>query len=44
MANMLRGSKFNGNIDKWGVSNIKDMMCLVFESPLRNNTPKWYMS
>ena len=39
---MFYNSKFNGDISKWDVSNVKDMACMFDNSPLEINLPKWY--
>ena len=41
---MFRESKFNGDISKWDVSNVKakDMLLMFYDSPLEKNPPKWY--
>ena len=39
---MFQYSKFNGDISKWDVSNVKDMGEMFNESPLEKNPPKWY--
>ena len=42
MSYMFKHSKFNGDISKWDVSNVKDMGEMFNESPLEKNPPKWY--
>ena len=39
---MFENSKFNGDISKWDVSNVKDMGAMFYNSPLEKNPPKWY--
>ena len=42
MADMFYGSKFNGDISQWDVSNVKDMESMFKHSPLEGNEPDWY--
>ena len=39
---MFANSKFNGDISKWNVSNVKNMNYMFYKSPLEKNPPKWY--
>ena len=39
---MFQGSKFNGDISKWNVSNVRDMVDMFADSPLEGNEPAWY--
>ena len=42
---MFMYSKFtgeNGDISKWDVSNVENIMCLFYGSPIEKNPPKWY--
>ena len=39
---MFFGSKFNGDISKWDVSNVKTMNNTFACCPLEKNPPKWY--
>ena len=42
MADLFFGSKFNGDISDWDVLNCRKMKFMFDNSPLENNTPKWY--
>ena len=42
MSYMFYGSEFNGDISKWGVSNVEDMYGMFRNSTLEKNPPKWY--
>ena len=42
MIELFWGSKFNGDISEWDVSNVKDMRDMFYNSPLEKNPPKWY--
>ena len=42
MADLFFGSKFNGDISDWDVSNVTDMRYIFRDSLLENNPPKWY--
>ena len=42
MSRMFAYSKFNGDISKWDVSNVKNMRYMFYDSPLEKNPPKWY--
>lgn len=35
-------SRFNGDISKWDVSNVKNMNSMFKDSPLEGNEPDWY--
>ena len=35
-------SKFNGDISKWDVNNVKNIEGMIYDSPLEKNPPKWY--
>ena len=39
---MFYGSKFNGDISQWDVSNVKNMNSMFKDSPLEGNEPAWY--
>ena len=42
MSYMFEKSKFTGDISNWDVSGVKDMYGIFSNSPLENNTPKWF--
>ena len=44
MSGLFFGSKFNGDISDWDVSNVGNTGDMFKNSPLQNNPPKWYKS
>jgi hypothetical protein len=43
MKQMFYGCRnYNQNLDNWKLDNIKNYKMMFDESPLENNTPKWY--
>ena len=42
MSYLFKGSKFNGDISKWDVSNVEDMSFMFENCPLAKNPPEWY--
>ena len=42
MSSLFYGSKFNGDISKWDVSNVTNMEYMFARTPLEKNPPKWY--
>ena len=44
MADMFYGSKFNGDISQWDVSNVKDMIYMFDESKFNGDISKWNVS
>lgn len=41
MSNLFKDSKFNGDISKWDVSNVKDMRYIFSDSKLEGKEPSW---
>ena len=41
MADMFYGSKFNGDISQWDVSNVRDIGYMFFESNFNGDISKW---
>ena len=44
MTSMFAYSKFNGDISKWDVSNVKDMYWMFNNSKFNGNISKWDVS
>ena len=42
MSGLFMNRRFNGNISKWDVSNVKTMHKMFEGCPLEKNPPKWY--
>ena len=42
MSRLFLSSEFNGDISKWNVSNVEDMIDMFKRSPLEGNEPDWY--
>ena len=39
---MFKDSKFDGDINNWNISNVKNTYKFLDGSPLENHPPKWY--
>ena len=44
MADMFYGSKFNGDISQWDVSNVRDMSHMFARSNFNGDISKWDVS
>lgn len=44
MSRLFYGSKFNGDISKWNISNVRNMEGMFKFSPLEGHEPKWYFN
>ena len=42
MDRMFDKSKFDGDINRWDVSNVIDMSLMFYRSPLEDKEPSWY--
>ena len=41
MSYLFVSSKFNGDLSKWSVRNVKNMFGMFYDSPLESSEPDW---
>ena len=41
MSHMFESSKFNSDLSRWDVRNVKNMFGIFYNSPLEGNEPDW---
>jgi surface protein len=44
MSAMFRGSKFNGDISRWDVSNVTDMKEMFYDGKFNGDISRWDVS